>query len=82
MSEEINRGFADFKLTWKENGVKREAHLTGNFSETEIVRTFCMLVNVNGLPDSSWLSGYAAGREEGVNATRLEYARKMKGGKK
>lgn len=80
-SEEIKRGSVNLKLSWKKDKARREALLQGDYSETEIVRIFSMLVSTSR-PECTWLDGYAAGRQEGVNATRLEYAMKQKGGKK
>lgn len=80
MSETVKRGRGEIKLSWKKDGIKREATLSGDFTEGEITNVFVHLIASN--PPDGWMNGYAAGRSEGENAVRLEYAQKQKGGKK
>jgi hypothetical protein len=78
----ITRGHGELKFTWKKDSVKRSAAIEGDFTEHELIEIFCSLSRIQQTPPDSWMEGYAAGRREGVNATRLEYAQKQKGGKK
>lgn len=80
MSETVKRGHGEIKLSWKKDDIKREATLCGDFTEGELLNVFVHLINNN--PPDGWMNGYAAGRQEGINATRLEYTLKQKGGKK
>ena len=80
MSETIKRGRGEIKLSWKKDNIKREAAICSDFTEGELLNVFAHLIAGN--PPDGWMNGYAAGRQEGVNATRLEYAMKQKGGKK
>ena len=80
MSETVKRGRGEIKISWKKDSIKREATLCGDFTESEIIKVYATLINSDH-PDG-WMNGYAAGRSEGENAVRLEYAQKQKGGKK
>jgi hypothetical protein len=73
----MKRGKINTNILWKQDGVRREVKIDGEFTGSEIVRIVAEIVNTNE-PDSGWLEGYACGRREGVNATRLEYAEKLK----
>lgn len=73
-------GKADLVFNWKQNNMTRKITLAGDFTGADVVQIVAETVNT--YQPSGWLDGYAAGRREGVNATRLEYAEKQKGGKK
>ena len=73
-------GKTKLEFSWRQNGANRRITLDGDFSGTDVVRI--VAETVNSYQPDGWLDGYAAGRKEGVNATRLEYAEKQKGGKK
>ena len=82
MENKSKRGKGDLKITWKKNGIRRDATISGDFSESEIVTLFASLIK-SELPDSFWLEGYAAGRNEAENHNRLlEAFGKKNGGKK
>lgn len=73
-------GKVKLDFSWRQNGAARRVTLEGDFTGTDVVRI--MAESVNTYQPDGWLDGYAAGRHEGVNATRMEYTEKQKGGKK